>query len=319
MPRRLITTVFSSLCLGVLVGCGGGEGDGNTANTPLLPTYVVPVFPTYFAWMNSEIQSAWADGFFGQGSRVVVVDDFIDGLMLRGNLGFGVEDNSHGDWVAQHIELMSPGTEVARLDYDNTDPIALSTGKLNIVNLSYGSYGSFGPNATINWSPLETSILLHAGGAAVVVKAAGNDHIAVGNSFGGDFDYLNRDLIGKPTAIFVGALDSHGTVEHPASLANYSNFAGTDTRVQNHFLVVGVTGGSLANNGTNLYGTSFAAPQVSAYAAIIASKFTTATPLQITNQLLDTARTDTILGYDVSIHGQGEASLSRALAPVSIN
>ncbi|MFM2349671.1 MAG: hypothetical protein RIR04_637, partial [Pseudomonadota bacterium] len=43
------------------------------------------------------------------------------------------------------------------------------------------------------------------------------------------------------------------------------------------------------------------------------------TPLQITNQLLDTARTDTILGYDVSIHGQGEASLSRALAPVSIN
>jgi subtilisin family serine protease len=75
----------------------------------------------------------------------------------------------------------------------------------------------------------------------------------------------------------------------------------------------------LANDGTNLYGTSFAAPQVSAYAAIIGSKFTTATPLQITDQLLDTARTDTIQGYDVAIHGQGEASLSRALAPQSIN
>jgi hypothetical protein len=35
--------------------------------------------------------------------------------------------------------------------------------------------------------------------------------------------------------------------------------------------------------------------------------------------LLDSARTDTITGYDVSIHGQGEASITRALAPASIN
>ncbi|BCH12500.1 hypothetical protein MesoLj131c_67580 (plasmid) [Mesorhizobium sp. 131-3-5] len=48
------------------------------------------------------------------------------------------------------------------------------------------------------------------------------------------------------------------------------------------------------------------------------SKFTTATPTQITNQLLDTARTDTLVNYNPTTYGRGEASLSRALAPVSI-
>jgi subtilisin family serine protease len=70
---------------------------------------------------------------------------------------------------------------------------------------------------------------------------------------------------------------------------------------------------------TALYGTSFAAPVVSGYAAVLGSKFTKATPTQIANRLLDSARTDTITGYDVSIHGQGEASITRALAPASIN
>ena len=38
----------------------------------------------------------------------------------------------------------------------------------------------------------------------------------------------------------------------------------------------------------------------------------------VANRLLDTARTDTIRNYDPFYHGQGEASLSRALAPDSI-
>ena len=71
-------------------------------------------------------------------------------------------------------------------------------------------------------------------------------------------------------------------------------------------------------NKTGLYGTSFAAPIVSGYAAIIGSKFTSANATQITNQLLNTARQDTIASYNASIHGRGEASLTRALAPVAI-
>jgi subtilisin family serine protease len=96
-------------------------------------------------------------------------------------------------------------------------------------------------------------------------------------------------------------------------MAGYSNFAGSNATVQRQFLVVGVTG-----NMTNLYGTSFAAPIVSGYASVLGSKFTRATPTQITNQLLNTARTDTIAGYAANIHGRGEASISRALAPVAI-
>ena len=126
-------------------------------------------------------------------------------------------------------------------------------------------------------------------------------------------DYLNVALRGTASAIYVGALSNNGSTIVPANLASYSNTAGTDTVVQNRFLVVGVEGGQ-----TGLYGTSFAAPVVSGYAAIVGSKFTRATATQISNQLLNTARQDTISNYSATLHGRGEASLSRALAPLSI-
>ena len=124
---------------------------------------------------------------------------------------------------------------------------------------------------------------------------------------------LNLALIGKQAAIFVGALDANGTVDKKSGMAWYSKTAGDNTAVQDRFLTVGVEG-----HKTGLYGTSFAAPIISGYAGILGSKFKKATPTQISNQLLNTARTDTVLNYDPSIYGKGEASLSRALAPLSI-
>lgn len=148
----------------------------------------------------------------------------------------------------------------------------------------------------------------------MVAKAAGNDAVAVnGVNSSGLADYLNRALIGSQTGLFVGALDKNGTTTAKASLAWYSNYAGTDVNVQNKFLVVGVEGSK-----TGLYGTSFAAPVISGYSAVLGSKFTAASATQITNQLLNTARTDTITNYNKAVHGRGEASLSRALAPVAI-
>ena len=315
MPRARINICQTALCLATLCACTGGDEDAGsvTIDSPAsFPT-------TYFPWMNAEIQNAWAAGFFGQGARIVVVDDFQSADTAPANLGLGTSSETHGTWVAQHVEMLSPGADLDRHDFTNSAAITLTAGKLSIVNLSYGMPDSLGPNAQIAWGPREASVLSHANGAAVVVKSAGNNTVAVGQAYQNKYDYLSRDLIGKPTAIFVGALSSHGTPSDPASLAPYSNYAGADQQVQEMFLVVGVTGGSLGSGGTNLYGTSFAAPQVAGYAAILGSKFTTATPLQITDQLLDTARTDTILGYDIATHGQGEASLSRALAPQSIN
>ena len=93
------------------------------------------------------------------------------------------------------------------------------------------------------------------------------------------------------------------------------NYAGTDTTVQAQFLVVGVDGGL-----TGLYGTSFAAPIISGYAAVLSSKFTSATPTLVASQLLSTALgMGEFSGYDITLHGQGEASISRALSPDSIN
>ena len=79
-------------------------------------------------------------------------------------------------------------------------------------------------------------------------------------------------------------------------------------------LVVGVDSSALRG----LAGTSFAAPIVSGYAAIVGSKFTTANAAAVANQLLNTARTDTVSGHHAATYGRGEASLTRALAPASI-
>jgi hypothetical protein len=58
---------------------------------------------------------------------------------------------------------------------------------------------------------------------------------------------------------------------------------------------------------------------VAGYAAIVRQKFPNLTGANTANVLLATARYDTLSCYpncDKAVYGQGEASLSRALAPV---
>lgn len=264
-------------------------------------------------WMNPEIGDAWRLGYMGQGTSITVIDDFKSPYGYYGDLRGYTELRRHGEWTALEAGMIAPSAKMFAHDFSNTRAVKLQFG-LNTLNLSYGMMAADG-YTSVRWSNRETSIIAYArDGKAVVVKAAGNDGVAVGvANADGLVDYLNRDLIGKKSAIFVGALSSNGTVASLASMAWYSNTAGTNTTVQQQFLVVGVTG-----NLTDLYGTSFAAPIVSGYASVLGSKFTNATPTQITNQLLNTARKDTISGYSVSVHGQGEASIARALAPTAI-
>lgn len=269
---------------------------------------------TVQSWMHTDVGAAWKQGFRGQGTTITVVDDFNSRSLIRGKLTNVVQIGRHGQWTAFEASLIAPSAAIRAQDYTSGRAIALGRG-LNVINLSYGMMAAKG-YSNVGWSAQESSIINHAKtGAAIVSKAAGNDGgIAVGNpTRQGQMDYLNRDLIGAKTAIFVGALNSNGTTAAPATMASYSNVAGTNPIVQKQFLVVGVEA-----NKTGLAGTSFAAPVITGYAAILGSKFSKATPTQITNQLLNTARKDTIRGYNVAVHGRGEASLSRALAPVSI-
>ena len=270
-------------------------------------------------WMSPEVGEAWKAGYKGQGVTIMVVDDFKSRSFITGSLTTGITERlRHGEWTRKEANMIAPAATMRAQDFNSGTTVPLNSG-LNVLNLSYGMMAS-SVYSSVGWSAQETSIINYArNGTAVISKAAGNDStstvkVAVGSpNTNGQLDFLNRDLIGSQSAIFVGALSSNGKTTAPASMASYSNVAGSNTTVQAQFLVVGVEGSK-----TNLYGTSFAAPIVSGYAAILGSKFKDATATKIVNQLLATARTDTIAGYNAATHGKGEASITRALAPVAI-
>jgi subtilisin family serine protease len=279
---------------------GGGDSDEETGATGTLQT-----------WMNGEIQGAWDAGYLGQSVTITVVEDFNSSWGYYGDLGNGTELLRHGEWTLMEASMIAPGATMVADEFTRGGSVKLADG-FNVLNLSYGIYATTGYDVDqLLFGKQESSIISYAeNGQAVISKAAGNDAVAVGTGNSDNLeDYLATALIGAQSAIFVGALDTN-----VGSLAWYSNFAGTDTTVQAQFLVVGVDGAL-----TGLYGTSFAAPIISGYAAVLSSKFTSATPTQVASQLLMTARDDTITGYDVAIHGQGEASIFYALAQVSIN
>ena len=270
---------------------------------------------TVQSWMSLEVGDAWKQGYQGQRVTITAVDDFRSNLGFWGNLGSGTQLLRHGQWTIREAGMIAPSAALRRHDFSSEQAVYLRRG-LNVLNASYGMYAAAGYAANqIGWSPQEASVIGYAAdGRAVIAKAAGNDAVAVGSAnAAGNVDYLNVALRGTQSAIYVGALSSNGTTAAPASMASYSNTAGTDAVVQNQFVVVGVEGDK-----TGLYGTSFAAPVVSGYAAILGSKFRKATPTAIANKLLNTARQDTIANYNPQTHGRGEASITRALAPVAI-
>lgn len=268
------------------------------------------------AWMSPDVGAAWSQGYRGQGVTVTVVDDFRSSQTYSGNLGDGSSYQTHGGWTLKEVSMLAPLASTRAHEYAPGTAVALNPTGLNVVSLSYGIMAPASYRADqIAWSAQERSLLGYAqSGLAVVVKSAGNDGVAIGGTTAADKkDYLASALVGAPSAILVGALNTNGTPAARATMAGYSNVAGSDPAVQKQFLVVGVEG-----HKTGLYGTSFAAPVVSGYSAILGSKFTKATATQVANQLLSTARQDTIAGYNPAIHGRGEASLSRALAPRAI-
>lgn len=162
---------------------------------------------------------------------------------------------------------------------------------------------------------------------AVITKAAGNDRILSEQEPLNWF--LSKDSNINPRLLIVGALNQAGSLSSPAEIASYSNTAGIDPDVSSRFLMASGTtpfySGQVAINGNNVNqsdGTSFAAPRIAGYVAIVRSKFPNLNASQTASIMLDTARYDTLAcsksatGCDKAIYGKGEASLSRALAPV---
>lgn len=162
---------------------------------------------------------------------------------------------------------------------------------------------------------------------AVIVQASGNETITVDGV--PNIYYLAIDTAIQPRLLIVGSVSSNGSVAKPAVISSYSNTAGNDADLKNRYLLAFdatlFESGQAAFNGTPLtkgVGSSYAAPRVSAYVAIVRSKFPNLNASKTASILLDTARYDTLAcfktaaGCDPTTYGKGEASLSRALAPV---
>jgi hypothetical protein len=305
---------------------------------------------------STDVLAAWNKGWTGKDTNILTIDSFANraGCTSANGDCHGVVVMMNTDYIAPGATKFGLDwaftTNFTATAFDITGANLSSAKSINVVNMSWSFIYS-----TNNWNcnngacTAPTSAVYDAGIAslagaytnlnnvlngvtsvtnlsnlsnAVITQAAGNDNLdtkynlnALGLS--GNANVASRLLV-------VGALDKNGTVASPATRATYSNYAGSSTAISDRFVMANGTmpwvSGSVKINGSNFSGdysgTSFAAPLVAGYAAVVMQKFPNLSAANTSNIILDTARIDTITGYSAAIHGKGEASLSRALAPV---
>lgn len=185
--------------------------------------------------------------------------------------------------------------------------------KSQVVNLSLGGTSS-NPVANKN---TYTNQLIFANSTegipdALFIKAAGNNSCNISST---NCDPINAVLYNSPSyknkTLIVGAL-SNGLI------ASYSNKAGN---YSNRFLVADGRGVQ-TSDGSYVEGTSFAAPRVSGYAALIRQKYPNLKAEDVADILLNTASWDSRWGLKnattQAVYGQGIVNLERALNPIGM-
>ena len=304
--------------------------------------YYVGSGPTYAA-PHADVISAWNQGWTGKGVTIVIADYLLQNhgvittsLAARYAIGasfYGIPlDNDWYSSSTSNVFNISGG-------YAN-----LSATNAGVINLSFGANYTSGVSDSArlvvdnNFSTLRTNWLNILQGTAgyvynglnltdaVITKAAGNNSIAADKESFVKAYADNQNL--QTRLLVVGALsyDSNGK----GVIASYSNTAGSYSNVSNRFVVasggtpftygdISVNGYMVPDSAMGEVGTSFSAPRVAGYVAIVRSKFPNLDAVKTSSIILDTARYDTLSCYpscSASIYGAGEASLSRALAPV---
>jgi hypothetical protein len=318
-----------------------------TSNTSLSigPTLLKP---------SQDVLDAWNNGWTGKGINILMVDNYpvLGGTCVNchGVITMMITDLIAIGATKFALDYETAGTTIIGAARDIANTTLNSSKSINVVNASFGTnyigngftsfYGDIPTDSEINsllssQQPMITAWTNFFSGttsvsnisnvsAAVIVKSAGNDGIDANyekfvSSYANNASITSRLLI-------VGSLNKDGTVSNKATIADYSNKAGANNVIANRFLVANgntpYESNAVAINGwiqLSGAGTSYAAPRVAGYAAIVQQKFPGLNAANTSNIILDTARYDTLTCYpscDTSIYGKGEASLSRALAPV---
>jgi len=278
---------------------------------------------------SADVLAAWNAGWTGKGQNTLTIDSYSS----IGTCSTGLK--CHGVTTMMITDLVAPGASHFGLDWNLATTAKTIAGAtlatpttINTINMSYGTTS---PTPHINFLTGVTNIVNLSVTGAVLVKAAGNDSGQDTYSYAGtSCCYFVKGLVDNTNTVtrllIVGALDKNGSVASPATIATYSNYAGATTAASDRFVVANgntpYASGGVSMNGWTIasgVGTSYAAPVVAGYAAVLMSKFPNLNAINTSNIILDTARTDTLSctpNCSSAIYGRGEASLSRALAPV---
>jgi len=291
MKRLILVSVF------FLISCGGGGGSdssspSSSSSSTSLPAGCCSIYQT------AAVQAAYLAGYTGQGSTVLNLDwsthTNSDGSSHQTVVN-GVIAGSGG--VATYATLV-PVTYAASGGVSNWIGIISSTlagmSSGQILNLSAYTNGT--SSTTISTPTTVPSI--------IVTMAAGNDGQPTLNKSETAAVYNSAY---KSNLILVGALGSDGNI------ASYSSTAGA---AADRFVVD--YGTSTMCTTTNIcQGTSFSAPRVAGYAAIIKQKYPNATGSQIASAILNTAVLKS--GWDPAIYGKGQVDLTAALKYLGSN
>lgn len=298
--------------------------------------------------------TAWQAGATGKGTTIAIIDSGIDtaNTEFSGRISAASRDvaasrpisnpeDDHGTMVAllaaaarnsSGIMGMAWDATIQMLRADTPGSCSGSSGcSFSDANIAAGidaaiAAGARVINLSLGGDPangmLRAAIGRASSAGAVVIVSAGND----GAKTGSGIDPENPDPFAVSVlqaaggnAIIVGSVDATGMA------SAFSNRAGTSAAGM--LMAMGeevccVYEGSQIKTTTNgegtfvtvVSGTSFAAPQVSGAAALLAQAFPNLTGSQIVNLLLTTARDAGAPGTDV-IYGRGILDIARAFSP----
>ena len=286
---------------------------------------------------TDDVLDAWDKGWTGKGSKILIIDDF------GSNNGFKSTKGFHGIYTSALAGYIAIESEILTFDWSFRGQVqeafgsSFTQGSLAAINMSF-DYVDDSSNVRNIAKDLVTSVFATPNylinnpaiwmSDAVLIKAAGNDNKTLTNRGGGTAltVALIENNVTDSKTIIVGALDKDGSVQNKAAKASYSNTPGSDTKFQNRFVMANGTSPFLNEfyydnyyDKGNGQGTSYAAPRLAGYIGILRHKFPNLNAEKSASIILDTARTDTLWCHpncQSSVVGRGEASLSRALAPV---